>query len=175
MISKLVFLTSNWISRHLYAFLSLQGIKPASLGKVGDPQVKQFIEKCLVPVSMRLPATELLKDPFLATENSKDLVSVSLRIPELKSKEVNSLQSESHSMDIDTNIKKPSIGSCTKSIGEVLPISTLEAHRFTGNNEFRLRGEKNYDSTISLSLRIVEQCGEFIYFTNRIFPPLTAS
>ncbi|KAG8661976.1 serine/threonine-protein kinase WNK8 isoform X2 [Manihot esculenta] len=145
----------------------ITGIKPASLGKVGDPQVKQFIEKCLVPVSMRLPATELLKDPFLATENSKDLVSVSLRIPELKSKEVNSLQSESHSMDIDTNIKKPSIGSCTKSIGEVLPISTLEAHRFTGNNEFRLRGEKNYDSTISLSLRIVEQCGRVknIHFT----------
>lgn len=54
------------------------GIKPASLGKVNDPQVKQFIEQCLVPASMRLPATELLKDPFLATENPKEVVSVSL-------------------------------------------------------------------------------------------------
>ncbi|XP_021665231.2 probable serine/threonine-protein kinase WNK10 isoform X3 [Hevea brasiliensis] len=143
------------------------GIKPASLGKVSDPQVKQFIEKCLVPVSMRLPASELLKDPFLATENSKEIVSISLGIPDLVSKEVKWLQSESHPMDIDI-IKKLSIGSCTKSIiDEVLPISNLELHRFTENNEFRLRGEKNDDNTISLTLRIVERCGgvKNIHFT----------
>ncbi|XP_058735661.1 serine/threonine-protein kinase WNK8-like [Vicia villosa] len=39
------------------------GVKPAALAKVNDPEVKQFIEKCLVPASMRLPASELLKDP----------------------------------------------------------------------------------------------------------------
>ncbi|KAJ9689611.1 hypothetical protein PVL29_012352 [Vitis rotundifolia] len=50
------------------------GVKPAALSRVGDPQVKQFIEKCLVPASLRLPAGELLKDPFLASENSKDRV-----------------------------------------------------------------------------------------------------
>ncbi|KAF2298045.1 hypothetical protein GH714_007936 [Hevea brasiliensis] len=143
------------------------GVKPASLGKVSDPQVKQFIEKCLVPVSMRLTASELLKDPFLATENSKEIVSVSFGIPDLVSKEVKLLQSESHPMDIDI-IKKLSIGSCTKSIiDEVLPISNLELHRFTENNEFRLRGEKNDDNTISLTLRIVKRCGgvKNIHFT----------
>lgn len=50
------------------------GVKPAALSRVGDPQVMQFIEKCLVPASLRLSAGELLKDPFLASENSKDRV-----------------------------------------------------------------------------------------------------
>ncbi|KAF3615107.1 hypothetical protein FXO38_35305 [Capsicum annuum] len=45
------------------------GVKPASLGKVTDPQIKAFIEKCLVPASLRLPAKDLLKDPFLQIEN----------------------------------------------------------------------------------------------------------
>ena len=48
------------------------GVKPAALGRVDDPQVKLFIDKCLVPASLRLPAEELLKDPFLSCENSKD-------------------------------------------------------------------------------------------------------
>ncbi|KAF9681080.1 hypothetical protein SADUNF_Sadunf06G0188400 [Salix dunnii] len=53
----------------------ISGMKPASLDKVKDPQVKQFIEECLVPASLILSAIELLNDPFLATENSKDNVS----------------------------------------------------------------------------------------------------
>ncbi|KAL6993041.1 putative serine/threonine-protein kinase wnk6 [Sarracenia purpurea var. burkii] len=44
---------------------SLQGIKPASLFKVKDPNVRSFIEKCLLPASQRLSAKELLKDAFL--------------------------------------------------------------------------------------------------------------
>ncbi|CAK9169337.1 unnamed protein product [Ilex paraguariensis] len=46
------------------------GIKPAALGKVEDPQVKQFIERCLVPASQRLSAAELLQDPFLSSERA---------------------------------------------------------------------------------------------------------
>ncbi|KAJ8899543.1 hypothetical protein K2173_018517 [Erythroxylum novogranatense] len=38
------------------------GVKPASLNKVRDPEMKDFIEKCLAPASERLPANELLKD-----------------------------------------------------------------------------------------------------------------
>ncbi|KAG8659012.1 hypothetical protein MANES_02G004300v8 [Manihot esculenta] len=103
------------------------GIKPASLGKVNDPQVKQFIEQCLIPALM--------------------------------SKQVNTLQSESHPTYIDNNIKKLSISSCIKSINEVLPFSTLELHRFTEINEFRLRGEKNDENTISLTLH----CGTILF------------
>ncbi|KAL2528716.1 Non-specific serine/threonine protein kinase [Forsythia ovata] len=41
------------------------GIKPASLGKVKNPGVRTFIEKCIAKVSERLTAKELLNDPFL--------------------------------------------------------------------------------------------------------------
>uniref|UniRef100_A0A6N2JXC6 non-specific serine/threonine protein kinase n=1 Tax=Salix viminalis TaxID=40686 RepID=A0A6N2JXC6_SALVM len=141
------------------------GIKPASLGKVSDHQVKVFIEKCLVPASTRLPAIELLKDPFLATENSKELVSNLLHLPNLISRQVHLPQSESHLMDIDC--KKLSEGSCTKSINESPQFSTLELSRFTEINEFRLRGVKNNDNTVSLTLRIADPCGRArnIHFT----------
>ncbi|TKY61235.1 serine/threonine-protein kinase WNK6 [Spatholobus suberectus] len=41
------------------------GIEPASLKRVSDPQIKEFIKKCLVSISKRLSAKDLLKDPFL--------------------------------------------------------------------------------------------------------------
>ena len=141
----------------------LQGIKPASLSKVNDPHVKQFIEKCLVPASMRLPAMELLKDPFLATANSKDLICDSLWLHDKSPIVVNPLQLESHAMDIDSNCKKLSVGSSIKCINGTSNHSTLEFQRFTEKNEFRLRGEKNDDNTISLTLRIADLCGKQTY------------
>jgi hypothetical protein len=52
----------------LRSSLVLQGKKPASLEKVKDQEVRQFVEKCLEPVSHRLPARELLMDPFLQVD-----------------------------------------------------------------------------------------------------------
>ena len=132
----------------LSQLLSLQGIKPASLGKVNDPQVKQFIEKCLLPASMRLPAVELLKDPFLLAETPKEVASGPLQLPNLIPKLVNLIQSEPHPMDIDPNCKKLLVNSSTKSIKETPRFSTLELQCFTENNEFRLKWEKNDDNTI---------------------------
>ncbi|KAE8077032.1 hypothetical protein FH972_015639 [Carpinus fangiana] len=43
----------------------ISGKKPEALYQVKDPEVRQFVEKCLATVSRRLPAKELLKDPFL--------------------------------------------------------------------------------------------------------------
>ncbi|XP_031261495.1 probable serine/threonine-protein kinase WNK9 [Pistacia vera] len=43
----------------------VSGKKPEALYKVQDPEVRQFIEKCLATVTSRLPARELLRDPFL--------------------------------------------------------------------------------------------------------------
>lgn len=37
--------------------------------KVKDPEVRQFVEKCLATVSLRLSAGELLNDPFLQIED----------------------------------------------------------------------------------------------------------
>lgn len=47
----------------------ISGKKPDALYKVKDPEVRQFVEKCLVTVSLRLPAKELLKDPFLQPDD----------------------------------------------------------------------------------------------------------
>ncbi|KAL0435376.1 UNVERIFIED_CONTAM: putative serine/threonine-protein kinase WNK7 [Sesamum radiatum] len=46
----------------------ISGIKPAALGKVKDPEVKEMIEKCLLPASLRPSAAQLLKDPFFSSE-----------------------------------------------------------------------------------------------------------
>ncbi|XWS38175.1 hypothetical protein CRYUN_Cryun19dG0107500 [Craigia yunnanensis] len=135
------------------------GVKSASLGKVNDPQVKQFIEKCLLPASMRLPAVELLKDPFLLAESPKEVASGPLQLPNLMPKLVNLIQSELHPMDIDPNRKNLLVNSSAKSIKEAPWFSTLELQCFTENNEFRLKGEKNDDNTISFTLRISDQCG----------------
>ncbi|KAB5532052.1 hypothetical protein DKX38_018722 [Salix brachista] len=55
------------------------GIKPASLAKVKDPAVKAFIEKCIAKVSDRLPAKELLMDPFLRSDEENETVGRSSR------------------------------------------------------------------------------------------------
>ncbi|EFJ05946.1 hypothetical protein SELMODRAFT_136322, partial [Selaginella moellendorffii] len=41
------------------------GKKPAALNKVQDPQMRAFVEQCLAKACRRLPARELLMDPFL--------------------------------------------------------------------------------------------------------------
>ncbi|XP_077213548.1 putative serine/threonine-protein kinase WNK9 [Tasmannia lanceolata] len=48
----------------------ISGKRPEALYKVKDPEVRQFVEKCLATVSRRLPARELLKDPFLHIDDS---------------------------------------------------------------------------------------------------------
>lgn len=132
------------------------GVKPASLGNVSDPKVREFIEKCLVPVSMRLPAKELLRDPFLEAENIKeplhDLTKLSNQIP----RSLNLLNREPHSMDIDTEYTQSTcIGSNSGS-----PRSPfLEFQRIHQNKEFRLKGKKNDDNSVSLTLRIADLHG----------------
>lgn len=153
----------------------LQGIKPASLSKVSDPEVKQFIEKCLVPASMRLPAVELLKDPFLAIDNMKERTCYPLGSHNFIPKLENMTQPEARPMDVDANCQKISAGSCRKSV-DVTSISSdpsvLELQRFTESNEFTLRAEKSADNTIALTLRIVDPCGKYIFDAKRFICPL---
>ncbi|KAH7840414.1 hypothetical protein Vadar_016496 [Vaccinium darrowii] len=128
------------------------GVKPAGLCKVKDPQVREFIDKCLVPASMRMSASELLKDPFLSIENLKVP-------PQLHSYVPNSLnvpRPDSFAMEIDTGHNLLSYSNCTKSSGEVTHVSALELRRFNGKNEFKLEGEINGDDSISFTLRIAQ-------------------
>ncbi|CAJ1977214.1 unnamed protein product [Sphenostylis stenocarpa] len=47
----------------------VSGKKPEALYKVVNPEVRQFVEKCLATVSLRLSAKELLEDPFLQIDD----------------------------------------------------------------------------------------------------------
>ncbi|XP_027363358.1 serine/threonine-protein kinase WNK1-like isoform X2 [Abrus precatorius] len=47
----------------------VSGKKPEALYKVSNPEVRQFVEKCLATVSLRLSAKELLEDPFLQIDD----------------------------------------------------------------------------------------------------------
>ncbi|KAJ0971098.1 hypothetical protein J5N97_019057 [Dioscorea zingiberensis] len=136
------------------------GIKPASLAKVTDSQVKQFIEKCLAPASERLPAKELLKDPFLQhnvpKENAHEIVqtsnttktsSIGLRSP-----------NSSLSMDVDSNYKLlPPINAPGRN--GTPPVQSLEFSRTYLNDEYRLKADKVDENSIYLVLRITDSSG----------------
>ncbi|ESW15248.1 hypothetical protein PHAVU_007G057000 [Phaseolus vulgaris] len=47
----------------------VSGKKPEALYKVANPEVRQFVEKCLATASLRLSAKELLEDPFLQIDD----------------------------------------------------------------------------------------------------------
>lgn len=47
---------------------------PAAFYRIQDLEAQRFIGKCLVSVSKRLPAKELLRDSFLACDEDENLV-----------------------------------------------------------------------------------------------------
>ncbi|KAM0024077.1 putative protein kinase WNK-NRBP family [Helianthus debilis subsp. tardiflorus] len=131
------------------------GIKPAGLSKVKDPQVKEFIEKCLVPLPQRLPASELLKDPFLAPESIKEYIHEPVKFDL-----VNLPTPDSSAMDIDCNDDKISPGSsCIKSNTSVPCLTSHELQCLNERNDIRLKGEKNEDNSVMLTLRIADLSG----------------
>ncbi|KAK1436114.1 hypothetical protein QVD17_01889 [Tagetes erecta] len=148
----------------------ISGIKPAALSKVKDPQVKEFIEKCLVPVSQRMSAKELLNDLFLAQESIKEHVHDLV--------DVNFADLSTFSMDIDndddnissggssvkSNTSSPCLpssgGSCVKSNTSGTCFPSLELQCINERNDMRLKGEMNEDdNSVTLSLRIADFTG----------------
>ncbi|CAH1411959.1 unnamed protein product [Lactuca virosa] len=105
------------------------GIKPGSLSKVGDSELKAFIEKCLVPATERSSAGKLLEDPFLK-EPTPTPAPRSLNF-----------------MEIDQS-------ACLNTKNGV-----AEFKRIHQQNEFKLKGIKNDDNSVSLTLRIADPCG----------------
>nr|XP_023870679.1 probable serine/threonine-protein kinase WNK7 [Quercus suber]POE88495.1 putative serine/threonine-protein kinase wnk4 [Quercus suber] len=135
------------------------GIKPASLSKVSDYQIMEFIEKCLVPASERSSAKELLQDQFLQVENPKEPIRDPLQLPDPSPRANGLLKSGPLSMDIDTDYKQQSLSACTESINGSNHCPILEFQRTNMNNEFRLKGKKNDDNSVSLTLRIADFYG----------------
>ncbi|XP_045788221.1 probable serine/threonine-protein kinase WNK4 isoform X2 [Trifolium pratense] len=127
------------------------GIKPANLNKVSDPQIKEFIEKCLVPASQRLSAEELLNDPFLQIESQKDPFPSPVRTRRSTSR--------AGSMDMDADYKNFSGSIYTDSSQGSPHFPVYHVQRTNKNNEFRLKGTKNDDNSVSLTLRIADTSG----------------
>lgn len=134
------------------------GIKPAALAKVEDPQVKELVEKCLLPASQRLNAAELLKDVFFSkTESPKELLCSPVQTlnlnPTSVSESLDSQKADSVFMDMEPILKSLPCDIATD-------VSTIELQRYNGRDKFTLRGEKYNDMSISLTLRIADFSGQ---------------
>jgi len=106
---------------------------------VTDPQVREFIEKCLAPVSERSSATDLLKDPFLAFGDS----AIATCSPSL-AESVCSSSSSPTSHHICGS--QPPV--------ELLKVAVAEM------NTFKLTGSMKDKDSISMALQIADLGGE---------------
>ncbi|KAG9155002.1 hypothetical protein Leryth_012185 [Lithospermum erythrorhizon] len=131
------------------------GVKPAALAKVKDPSIKQFIEKCLVPASQRLSAAEMLIDPFLSSESSKDMICVSPHLSDAIPKMNKLPPSSAHiSMESDPKHKNTSCGYSAERMNCTSHFSSWEMQRHNNKKEFRLFGEKKDNDSVSFFLHI---------------------
>eukprot|EP00252_Welwitschia_mirabilis_P021519 TRINITY_DN553_c0_g1_i1.p1 TRINITY_DN553_c0_g1~~TRINITY_DN553_c0_g1_i1.p1 ORF type:complete len:1075 (-),score=283.12 TRINITY_DN553_c0_g1_i1:318-3542(-) len=134
-----------------------RGIKPAALEKVKDPQVRAFIEKCLVAAPERLPAKELLLDPFLQSDGHNCILTPANYIPtEEEPKSVYSLSEEAvtgvhENMSFD-HTSDSSVGGDDADI----PLASVQVKSPISKKIFRLKGKKIDESTIDIRLRIAE-------------------
>lgn len=159
------------------------GKKPAALYKVKDPEVRQFVEKCLVTVSRRLPARELLMDPFLQTDEHGLEYSFS-RLdfcrddvgelgPLLREPNIEAFQNGGHKAHQSIHFVHPcgkngiSVHYENKKQRRVVPLpSYFREDSMSHNMDFTVKGKKREDDTIFLRLRIADTEGRIrnIYF-----------
>lgn len=147
-------------------YLTLQGIKPVALTKVMDPEMKSFIEKCIVPASQRMSAQELLMDPFLQVSGSTKNFPFPLPdivLPKLGAFESRCMMSEgpasARNVDAGDTNELPVITISDNSTDGTLCSPCVEMRRLKGGNIFFFKGEKNDENSVSLVLRIADQTG----------------
>ncbi|CAM8956760.1 unnamed protein product [Rhodiola kirilowii] len=153
-------------SAQIYKKVS-SGIKPEALSKVKDAEVRQFIEKCLLPASQRSSAKDLLNDSFLQVdlfERNHSMHLPDIVLPKvgpfgdrcLLSEGPSRSRCRTPSLDIDAleDSERPIInfapGGCQ---------NRLEIRRTSRGSLFQLKGEVNDENSISLTLRIADRNG----------------
>ncbi|MCO5552905.1 hypothetical protein L7F22_006424 [Adiantum nelumboides] len=174
------------------------GKKPAALGKVKDPDVRKFIENCLAVASKRLPARELLSDPFLQCDVNKELSecppmpvfrpglggddseavapkedpesSLCHRMSKLAHRESKAAMSDTVCDESKLVMTVPHLKSVSST--EALSNSDCDSGPLSGylkddqlqrSRDFRVKGKKKDDSTVSLRLRIANPQGHVRY------------
>ncbi|XP_075661888.1 putative serine/threonine-protein kinase WNK3 isoform X1 [Castanea sativa] len=135
------------------------GIKPASLAKVTDPSVRAFIEKCIAKASERLPAKELLMDPFLRSDEDYESIGRSLHLRTRHSSKFQYfLQISKAFMLLSSHFYMSNTeGSFDQiDIGENAKDSSPEISR-----DFTVQGQRRDVHTIFLKLRIADSSGHY--------------
>lgn len=137
----------------------LQGVKPAALEKVTNLQVRQFIDKCLVPASERKSAKELLKDPFLHCNKSHEMKhnKVPPSYPPIKLQRGASV--EEILLDIEAECQSDSVCENIEDDDVEVEFPSLELVRPNGDNEFWLRGERQDENTVFFYMHITNRIG----------------
>lgn len=155
----------------------ISGRKPDALYKVKDPEVRRFVEKCLVAVSHRLSARELLMDPFLQTDYYyDDIGSIEelgeydgpghfLRQPLLSSDPF------TDGFDNDFHLGPETEDGWGYHPGEIehndTKLFTYHEDEHSTNLNISIKGKKREDGSIFLRLRITDTQG---YTRNIYFP-----
>ncbi|XP_041019748.1 probable serine/threonine-protein kinase WNK9 isoform X2 [Juglans microcarpa x Juglans regia] len=156
----------------------ISGKKPDALYKVKDPEVRQFVDKCLATVSLRLSARELLDDPFLQIDDGEyDLRPVDygreldetgslLRLPFLERDCSNSTYSNGYTNGYGAEAENE----WGYHLVEMEPngIELFEYHddEHSEDVDISIKGKKREDDGIFLRLRISDKEGRIrnIYF-----------
>ncbi|MCL7029041.1 hypothetical protein MKW94_029213 [Papaver nudicaule] len=155
----------------------INGIKPAALSKVKDPQTKQFIERCLGPAPERLPARELLNDPFLQIKDCAGYCPVQLSgvVPNKETYSEQCVISEDptitrqvSAMDLDS-VDEALITILQNKFSGGSHLLSLEVLRVRKGIEFKLKGERFNGNYVSLELKISgeKDIVQFEFFLNK--------
>lgn len=138
------------------------------MSKIKDPEVKLFIEKCLVPASQRLSAKELLNDSFLqvnGTAKNRPLALPDIVMPKegafgdrcLMSEGPATARNKPLSMDLDNDGDLPVIMSYDNSVEGMSHSLCIEVRRVKRGHFFLLKGQENDENSVSLILRIADE------------------
>ncbi|KAF6164690.1 hypothetical protein GIB67_033906 [Kingdonia uniflora] len=164
----------------------VSGKRPEALYKVKDPQVRQFIEKCLVTVSRRLSARELLMDPFLQFDDCGpvlrqldcsveiDAISPLLRQPLFQMGHNDDSLINGYSDDLDLGLRV-NLSHENENGWEHHPVEietsgielfTFHENEHPPNIDITIRGRRKEDGSIFLRIRIADKEGRVrnIYF-----------
>eukprot|EP01018_Ginkgo_biloba_P015235 Gb_00554 [translate_table: standard] len=152
------------------------GIKPDAFYKVKDPEVRQFVEKCLATVSRRLPARDLLMDTFLQGDDCDSEHSLlrpsgddehGLKATENGGGTGHMKHRDQLVTDLsgETNVIYEN-GDMPCKHHDVTPFSNFPENCLSKNKDFTIKGKKREDDTIFLRVRIADKEGRVrnIYF-----------
>ncbi|KAE8729112.1 putative serine/threonine-protein kinase WNK1 [Hibiscus syriacus] len=158
----------------------VSGRKPDALYKVKDPEVRQFVEKCLATMSLRLSAGELLNDPFLQIGDCEsdlsqldyaygrecDDMGPLIRLPYLELHHSSNSHGDGYSNGY--GYKTPNEWGYHPAEIELSGIELFEHQEdeHASNVDVSIKGRMRDDGGIFLRLRIVDQEGRIrnIYF-----------